>query len=257
MQLLWWDNDVLERAEALFEQHPRCVNILTMALSKDRWLGEDLTVDDATKHTVLAKYGLTDTGLYHLERWRQLGAQFESTEKEHARRALQAGMEVVVFPWPTEVPVPWPAVTRFGRQRGREVRTAKEFLCKPLTPSAVGSIKAASNPLALEDICVPWGWSCLSPMWSTDLDNVYYWALRRKDMKLNGWRLGSPRWITAGLERRADLLLAPHRPSLVALAVRPLVAYMRQRRSLRRSLRTLRGVATTSSAEAVVGQLDV
>ena len=228
MQLLWWDDDTLTLAEQLLRAHPSCVNILTVALSKDRWVAGDLSVDDATGHTVLNRYGLTDTGLYDLERWARSGAQFADIEEQHARRALEAGMQVVVFPWATEIQVPWPAVIRKGRQRGREVRVPKEFLCKPLSPSGLSSLKKASGPVTLEDVCVPWGWSCLAPMWNTDLDNVYYWALRRKDVAVNGLRRGSPRWVTTGLDSRADILFAPHRPSLVALLLRPLAALMKQ-----------------------------
>jgi hypothetical protein len=229
MQLLWWDNETLALAQRLFQRHPNCVNILTMALSRDRWVAGDVSTDGATGDTVLTRYGLTDTGLYDLERWDRRGAEFADSEEEHARRALEAGLQVVVFPSPTEVQVPWPAVVRRGRQRGREVRTAKEFLCKPLTPAAVRELKEATSPRALEEVCVPWGWSCLSPMWNTDLDNVYYLALRRKDLMVNGFRRGSPRWVITGLDRPRDVLFAPHRPSLAALLLRPLAAYLRQR----------------------------
>jgi hypothetical protein len=229
MQLMWWDADTLRRAKQLFAQHPRCVNLSTMALSKDRWLGDELTTNPVTGHTTLTHYGLTDTGLYKLERWRRLGAAFADSEVEHAQRALRAGMEVVVFPSPTEIPVPWPAVIRKGKQRGREVRTKKAFLCKPLTPSDVNFLKAASHPVPLEEICIPWGWSCLAPMWNTDLDSINYWVFRHKDLARNGWPRGLPRWVTAGLDRRIDVFLTPHRPSLTALLLRPLVAHARER----------------------------
>ena len=242
MQLLWWDAGAVERAEELLQRHPQCVNIVTMALSRDRWVAGDVTTDPDSGDSVLTRYGLTDTGLYDLERWERAGAEFAATEEQHARRALEAGMKVVVFPSPTEVQVPWPAVVRHGRQRGREVRTTKEFLCRPLSPQAVLTLKEATSPVALEEVCVPWGWSCLSPMWNTDLDNVYYWALRRRDFALNGLRRGAPHWVMAGLDRPIDIVLAPHRPSLVALLWRPLVAYARMRAGPKRVLKRLPSV---------------
>ncbi len=229
MQLLWWDDDVMKRAEDLWGRHRSCVNIMTVALSKDRWLTGDLRTDPSTGDTLLASYGLTDTGLYHLGRFKDFGACFESTEDEHAQRAREAGLEAAVFAWPTEVQVPWPAVVRHGKQRGREIRTTKPLLCKPLSTGQVASLKAATRPINMEDICVPWGWSCLSPMWNTDLDNVYYLALRRRDLAVNGWRDGLPRWVTSGLDRPTDILLRPHRPSLIALVAQPLWSYLRAR----------------------------
>lgn len=36
MQLLWWDDDVITRAEQVYEANPRCVNIFTCLLSSSR-----------------------------------------------------------------------------------------------------------------------------------------------------------------------------------------------------------------------------
>ena len=208
MQLLWWDDDTMPFARSMLKRHPNCVNIQTVALSRDRWLAGEFAVDPLTGDTVLTRYGLTDTGLFDLKRWREFGLEFENAEESHGTSALQAGVQVVVFPSPTEAQIPWPCVTRGGRQRGREVRTRKEFLCRPLTPEEVRSVKDATSPVALEDVCVPWGWFCLSPMWVTDLDNPYYFALRRKDVALNGWCRAFPRWVTVGLDRRIEVLYA-------------------------------------------------
>jgi hypothetical protein len=229
MQLLWWDEDTMKCARSLFNRHPNCANLYTTALSRDHWLGDGIAADPRTGDTVLTRYGLTDTGLFDLERWRRFGLEFENVEEAHGTLALQAGMQVVVFPSPTEVQVPWPCVTRGGRQRGREIRTRKEFLCRPLTAQEVRSLKAATSPVAIEGVCVPWGWYCLSPMWVTDLDNPYYFALRRRDAALNGWRHAFPRWVTAGLDRRIEVLYASHRPSLVALLSRQILAYVKLR----------------------------
>lgn len=229
MQLLWWDDDVIKRAEDLWGRHRSCINIMTVALSRDRWLTGDLRTDPSTGDTLLAPYGLTDTGLYHLGRFKDFGVSFETTEDEHGRRTREAGLEAAVFAWPTEVQVPWPAVVRHGKQHGREIQTRKPLLCKPLSTGQVASLKAATRPIHMEDICVPWGWSCLSPMWNTDLDNVYYLALRRRDFAVNGWRDALPRWVTSGLDRPVDILLRPHRPSLVALFTQPLWSCVRAR----------------------------
>jgi hypothetical protein len=228
MQLLWWDQDALRKASEIYQRHPQCVNIHTHTLSKDYTLCGLVVVESNSGDAVLPEYGMTDTGLFHLPRWDASGMQFEDSEEAIAAKGLERGLKVVVSPWPTEVQVPWPAVTRQGRQRGREVRTAKPFLCRPLDVNAVAAVKASSYPLYTEDLCVPWGWSCLSPMSETDLSKWYYLNDRRIDLRQNGWKRGSPRWIITGLDRRLDIFITPHRPSLVALFLRPLPSLARE-----------------------------
>lgn len=231
MQLLWWGPEAMAEAERIYDQYPGCVNIVSMALSRDRWLSGDVVRDETTGRQVLSNYGLTDTGLFHLGRFASSGTTFGPSESDHARRALQQGLRAVLLGCPTEVQVPWPAVVRNGRQRGRELANRRPLLCQPLDEKRRAQLKLMDGPLTLEDICVPWGWSCLSPMWNTDLDNVHYWAMRRKDIADNGWRAGRPRWVTSGLEGRARALTAPHRPSLLALVARPVLAYLRPERA--------------------------
>jgi hypothetical protein len=225
MQVMWWDEDARRKLAELYLRHPRCVNIHTRALSSDRTLMRDIVVDAATRDAVLAHYGMTDTGLYDLARWDESGMVFATSETATSAIALERGLEVVVSPWPTEVPVPWPAVVRSGRQVGREVTTAKPFLCRPLDDQAVAAIKTAGYPVPWEEMCVPWGWSCLAPMSETDLSKWYYLNYRRRAILRHGWRQGAPRWITEGLDRRVDRVLAPHRPALLALLLRPVPSF--------------------------------
>ena len=222
MQMLWWDDDARAKIAELYRRHPNCVNVFTRALSSDRTLTGSVTVDAETGDAVLRAYHLSDTGMFHLERWAASGVRFEATEELTSARAGELGLRTFVSPWPTEVPVPWPAVVRKGRQVGREVRTSKPYLCRPLGPEAVETVKKADYPVAWEDICVPWGWSCLTPMSETDLSKWYYLNYRWLAVRTHGWRAGAPRWASAGLDRRADLLLAPRRPPLWRLVLQPL-----------------------------------
>lgn len=230
MQLLWWDDDVVRRIGELYARHPRCVNISTKAFPRDRYLMKDVVVDQPSTDYVIPAYGMTDIGFFHLRRFDQLGLRFETSEEVTAAKALERGLEVVNSPWPTEVAVPWPAVVRRGRQRGREVRSQKPLFCLPLDADRIASIKASTRPVTLEQLCVPWGWSCLSPMFESDLGDWCYLNYRRHDLQQNGWVHGSPRWVTSGLDRKLDILFAPHRPSLLALLVQPLPSLMRDLR---------------------------
>ena len=145
-QVLWWDRDLVARSAEIFAAHPRCVNISMRANPRDMTLSDDLTDPPGPDGLrTLRWYGLTDTGLYHLGRWRDRGMRFGPSEREHARRYLDEGLEVVCHPWPTDVPIPWPAVVRNGVERGRQVVTGKPFLIKPLSAAEVRRLKSTPD----------------------------------------------------------------------------------------------------------------
>lgn len=236
-QLLWWDSDVLSRAAGIFEAHPRCVNIHTQILSRDKVLaGELVPADGADGLLKLRHYGLTDTGLYHLGRWRANSMEFGQAEQGHAKRYLTDGFEVICHPWPTDAPIPWPAVMRNGRQRGKEVSTAKPYLLKPLSRQDVAEIRLSRGYPWLEDLCIPWGWVCASPIWVTGLDSMDYWVLRYRDARKNGLRHLLPypnlRGVDEG-DRSGLLRMYQYRPSVFRLLVAvPAAEVARRVRSL-------------------------
>ena len=229
-QLMWWDDDLVARSRDLFAAHPHCVNILMQFLSRDKTLTDDLAPAGGGL-TRLKNYGLTDTGLYHLGRWRDLAMQFGASEQVHARRYLDEGLEVLCHPWPTDAPIPWPAVIRNGEQRGREVVTGRPFLLRPLRPEDVALVKAAPSGVWLEDLCVPWGWICATPMWVSGLDSIDYWVLRYRDAKQNGWRHLLPRLELRGVDGGAWRALGRtrYRPPLSRLLVGAPVGEIRRR----------------------------
>lgn len=228
LQCLWWDDDARAKIAEIYHRHPNCVNVSTLALSSDRTLMGDVAVDPESGDATIPAYATTDTGMIDLRRWDRFGMELLGSEEATAALAAGKGLRSFVSPWPTEIPVPWPAVVRAGRQVGREVRTGKPLLCRPLGPADVARIKAADRPVPWEEICVPWGWSCLAPMSATDLTTWYYLNYRRRALRRDGWRSGRPTWVTSGLDRRRDLLLAPHRPSVAKLLLQPLPSLVRE-----------------------------
>jgi hypothetical protein len=236
-QMLWWDAELISRAADIFDARPDCVNIQTQLLSRDKVLAGELTPVGTQGLLKLRNYGLTDTGLYHLGRWRNRAMQFGHAEKGHAAQYLADGYEVICHPWPADAPIPWPAVMRDGKRRGREVPTSKPYLLRPLAPEEVAALKRASGQPWLEDYCVPWGWVCASPMWVTGLDSIDYWVLRYRDAKANGLRHALPRPELRGVERtdrRGPLRIYRYRPSLFRLLVGvPVYEFARRMRALR------------------------
>ncbi|MDA8290447.1 MAG: hypothetical protein M0Z33_02025 [Actinomycetota bacterium] len=222
-QVLWWDDDVVAAAREIFESHPRCVNVYTALLSSDKLLGDGFGTSPVDGARTLRKYGVTDTGLFHLGRWRELAMSFGDDEQVHASDALRAGLEVVCHPWPTDAPIPWPAVVRRGVTRGREVPLRHEFLLRPLSEADVAAVKRPGAQTCLEDVCVPWGWVCLTPMWTTGLDSVDYWAARYRDVRVHGLGRLLPRVETRGVVWR-EVLRDPTRLSVRPSAVELLLA---------------------------------
>lgn len=146
--------------------------------------------------------------------------RFDQAEQRHARRYLDEGLEVLCHPWPTDAPIPWPAVVRDGTRRGREVPQRKPYLLKLLSPEEIARLKRATSYTWLEDVCVPWGWVCATPMWVTGLDTIDYWVLRYRDARKNGLRHVLPRWERRGVareDRRKLLRTYRYRPSVFRL----------------------------------------
>ena len=221
-QMMWWDDELIEKSLKLYAAHPNCVNIQTQILSHDKKLTDELipTDDGLLK---LRKYGLTDTGLYHLGRLlRPTGVRGWGKDDEpgHARYYLDKGLEVLCHPWPTDAPIPWPTVVRKGIQRGREVATDKPFLLRPLDAEDIAFVKESASGAWLEDICIPWGWVCALPMWVSGLDSMDYWVLRYGFAKKNGLRHILPRIElrgVAGEKGPAAVWRYPYRPTLTDL----------------------------------------
>jgi hypothetical protein len=235
-QLLWWDSDVVSRAAEIFDSRPGCVNIQTQLFSRDKVLAEELVPAGVDGLLKLRRYGLSDTGLYHLGRWRASSMRFGQTEQGHARRYLAEGLEVICHPWPTAAPIPWPTVMRNGKQRGSEVRTTKPYLLQPLGAGDVALLKHCSGYPWLEDFCVPWGWVCASPMWVTGLDSIDYWVLRYRDARKNGLRHLFPHPDLRGVDdsdRHGPLRTYRYRPPAFRLLVgAPMGEVARKLRSL-------------------------
>ena len=221
-QMMCWDSDIVAKARRIFESRPDCVNIQMQFLSRDKQLDGGLAPPDEDGLMKLTRYGLTDTGLYHLGRWEARSMRFGMNEQAHAKRYLADGLEVICHPWPTDAPIPWPAVVRNGVRRGREVPATKPYLLKPLSPAQVAQIKTSSSQTWLEDVCIPWGWVCATPLWVTGLDSIDYWVMRYRDARKNGLRNILPRWERRGVspeDRRRLVRIYRYRPSVFRLLV--------------------------------------
>ena len=149
--------------------------------------------------------------------------RFGPTERDHSRRYLDEGLEVVCHPWPTDVPIPWPAVVRDGIQRGREIVTGKPFLIKPLPTAEIDRLKTARGTESGWRTSAFPGAGCAPPRCGrTDLDSIDYWVMRYRDARQNGIRHLFPRFELRGIDtadRRKVIRRYQYRPSLFRLFV--------------------------------------
>jgi hypothetical protein len=233
MQMLWWDDTVIPRAMEIFAEYPECVNIPTVALARDLALSGGLQYVKP-KLVSLSYYGLTDTGLYDLAKWHARDMRFGESETAHSQQYLKEGLRVICHPQPTMAFVPWPAVVRSGRVVGREVQSHHQFLLRPLADSEISQVKESTDRAWLEDVCIPWGWTCLTPYWMTDLRTITYWVYRYRDIRSRGLRAAWPRWQRAGLPAGASLRGVQRAPSFGLLQVMAGPAWHELRRAIRR-----------------------
>jgi hypothetical protein len=219
MQMLWWDNSVMRRAREIYAEYPECVNICTFAQPRYSLFLSGNVEYVKPDLAFLQGYGLTDSGIYDLERWRMLDMRFLHSEKAHSQKYLMQGLRVFFHPRPMVALIPWPTVVRSGRVVGREVQSTQQFLLRPLTPSETSQVKEATELIPLEGLAVPWGWTCLTPYWVTDLRSINYWVYLYRDMRDRGLRAAWPRWERRGLSGVGSLRQVQRRPRFGLLPV--------------------------------------
>lgn len=229
MQLLWWDDSVMERARQIFAEFSECVNIQMMAYHRLFQLSDSMEYLKP-KLMFLPRYGLTDTGLYDMVKWRARSMRFCNREQEHARKYAGEGLKVFCHPLPTVAPIPWPAVVRGGKVIGREVEPCQEFLLQPLSPTEIAHVKESTDPVWQEDICIPWGWSCLTPYWVSDLRSLNYLVCLYRSIQRDGIRAAWPRWERRGLPAGTSLREVQRLPrwGMLPVVVLPIWQWLRQ-----------------------------
>jgi hypothetical protein len=218
MQMLWWDESVMRHAREIFAEYPECVNISMLIQSRLLLLSDQLDYLKP-KLALLSRYGLTDSGLYDMTKWRAREMRFSDSETAHALKYLQEGLKVFCHPLPTVVQIPWPAVVRSGKVVGHEVEPRQEFLLRPLSAPEITYVKESTDPVWSEDVSIPWGWTCLTPYWTSDLRTINYLVFLYRAIRLHGLRAAWPRWERRGLADGASLRGVQRQPRFGMLPV--------------------------------------
>jgi hypothetical protein len=98
--------------------------------------------------------------------------------------------------------------------------------------SETSQVKEATELIPLEDLAVPWGWTCLTPYWVTDLRSINYWVYFYRDVRDRGLRAAWPRWERRGLSGISSLRHRQRRPRFGLLPVIVQPAWHAFRRTL-------------------------
>ncbi|MGD0701328.1 MAG: glycosyltransferase family A protein [Trebonia sp.] len=236
MQMLWWDDSIMRRAREIFAEYPECVNISMQVPSVTFRLSRLLDYVKP-KLILLSRYGLTDTGLYDMAKWRARDMRFSDSETAHALKYLNQGLQVFIHPLPTVAPIPWPAVVRSGKVVGHEVKSRQELLLRPLSAAEITFAKETTEPVWAEDICVPWGWTCLTPYWTSDLRSINYLVSLYRAIRHRGLRAAWPRWERRGLSAGGSLRGVQRQPRFGMPVVIAVPIWHLLRRAIMRSRR--------------------
>ena len=184
MQMVWWDETVPRLASEIFAEYPECVNIQTQALPRHVDLSHGLE-HVKPKLVQLQHYGLTDTGLYDLAKWRArtCGSARASRSTRQSTAGKDCGYSAIrCRRWRL---VPWPAVVRAGGV-GREVQPREKFLLRPLTDAEIDQVKESTEPVWLESVCRPVGLDLPDSLTGHGSAHDHYWVYRYRDIRAAG-----------------------------------------------------------------------
>ncbi len=187
MQFMWKDDDFHQRIARFFLCYPDAAMLSPFFQKKisahkhpDRF---EKGVGGKEWH--LKPYGICDVGVMPLSLFQKTQWKFQASAAENGRVWRSWGYKVYVPTAPTLAWVPWPQVRQYSSIFGREREPKHRYFLKPLSPEQIVRLRAidcARLPYH-EDFCFPWGWSCISPYWFTNLHREYFSLLLQGMLK--------------------------------------------------------------------------
>jgi len=209
-QLLWWDGEIVNHYLEIFQEFPNALQINTGFVRqgsqpdvfRNRFHLRELP--SGGRIPFVSAYGICDWGFLHLERIFRCGLTWSGNESMMAYSLSQKGFVLPLSRIPCVAPIPWPAVIRNGKQRGKMIKRSEELLLRPKQNNALSSLKKLKNePLWQEEWITSWGWWSMQPTWATEFTPEYF-VIRQNNT--NNRELQSISWSKYG---KADSLLPP------------------------------------------------
>lgn len=183
MQMMWWDHNILERAEAITNSHCArgfdTIFFFTQLPVRgkksnvyDGWSWDDHACTFRTT-------GFADVCLIPLFDGLNREFSFLGDEASMSDAFSEQGSALFYHPHPFLAPIPFPDNVRDHKQRGTKVagKTRSDIL--RINPQFLVDLNASSlHPLVMEDAVFPNGWACATPYWPSDTTSSTW--LRRK-----------------------------------------------------------------------------
>ena len=200
MQLMFWDQNVEAEIESMFsysnDKSRRIVCISTAFPCRGKFLASQYDSMLGSERSLPFQYtnsGMADVGVWSTKEFARSGLAFLGTEGAMQSKLSARGFILPVLSTPIVAFVPWPAVVRRGKIRGRQANidlAERRLLVLRKQPSN----KQDSAVPWMENSVFPNGWTTLFPYWPTAIDQLK-WLQRRADAC---FELGVPRSSSVG-----------------------------------------------------------
>ncbi|MDA8862983.1 hypothetical protein N9H87_02030 [Pontimonas sp.] len=184
MQLMWWNNRILETAENLIPEIRDNTEVVTFytqlpVLGKHAFPYNGWS-RDAERNAYFA-YGHADVCLVPLFDGLNQDFSFRSTEKHMIREARRKQSRIFWHPYPFLSPIPFPITVRSQKKSlAASIPNFSEPILK-VAPSYELDFSAPEfHPFSMEVSTVPNRWSVSYPFWPSDVDTSL-WIQRRVD----------------------------------------------------------------------------
>jgi hypothetical protein len=189
MQLLFWNNNLIQLIDELFKKNKNTLQIITGFRFKG--VGQNIYKQLSNKKKIYLKtlkkrknifysdsYGIADWGIINLNRAYKSKLFFEKNETYMSSEYRKRGFVNLYIPTPFVGVLPWPAAARKGKVVGiPHTLTNDNLLLKSVTKNLYNNLVNYNNELWQEDWLKPFGWYALNPCCYTDFKIGEYFQI--------------------------------------------------------------------------------
>jgi hypothetical protein len=188
MQLLFWNNNLIELIEELFEKNINTIQIHSGFPRKgslpDFYKNSSNNIKKIyldcikrKKNIYYANTGIFDWGIINLSRAQNANLFFEKTESFMSAEYYKRGFVSLFCPVPYIGVIPWPATARKNKIVGKPHNLSNnDFLLKNVTEDLFYDLVSFDKELWQEDWVKPFGWYALNPCCYTDFKIKEYFV---------------------------------------------------------------------------------
>ena len=193
MQLLWWNNQLINLFDELFEHNNKSFFIHTGFVRKGS-NPEFYEITEPHKSIYLKSLkknkkiyflnnALGDWGLFNIKRMKKINFSFEKNENFISKYYFKKGYIAIKSPVPIIGVLPWPACARYGSIYGFPIKS-DNLLLTSIQNSALKKIVNSQDNLFQEDWIKSNTWWSLEPAMYTDFKLKTYLNILLKNKKI-------------------------------------------------------------------------